>query len=161
MKYRIGHGVEFESLTRGELDDALGAMDVGASWFQEFARGVKPIRLLGVGTVTAGAVTVGAGAGPGFDGPEQGCTWAIRRRSVAARGTGDTLKIYRNGQDVSNFIGTITAANPRVGFGSTEFLLLPTDQIVITGTGLTTTATQLVVTGEGIEVPSFMVSKLL
>lgn len=160
-RVKIAHGAEFDVLSRGDIDDALKAQDFGGSWFQEFARGVKPIRFMSAAPVSGGTITITGQSGPGLGGPEQGMTWAVRRLSCNSLGTGDVLKIFRNTTDDAGFIGTITAAAPRTGFGSTEFLLLPTDEIIVTGTGLTTTAAQLVVNGEGIEVPSFMVSKLL
>jgi hypothetical protein len=163
-KYKITHGTEFESLSRGELDDALGDLKggMGHSYFQELARGVKSIRFLGVGTIAAGSLTISGppGSADGLGGPEQGMTWAIRRLSADGLSANDVLKIYRSVVDAANFIGSITGPGFRAPFGSTEFILLPTDQIIVTGTGLTATG-QIVVNGEGVEVPSFMISKLL
>lgn len=164
-KYKITHGTEFESLSKGELDGALDDLKggIGHSYFQELARGVKSIRFLGFGTIAGASLLISGspGSSDGLGGPEQGMTWAVRRLSADGLAAADVLKIYRSFVDPANFIGTIaTGGGFRAGFGSTEFILQPTDQIVISGTGLAATG-QIVVNGEGIEVPSFMISKLL
>lgn len=155
MKFKINAGVDIETATPGEVAGMLDSSQ--QSWFAEMARGLKHFEFVLTGTVTAGAVVIGD-----LDaGPRQGFVWAVRRLSVDQLGDGDSLSIYRAPASPSRFVDVLTPSRPSVKPAATGLVLHGGQSLQVTGTGLTTTAAELVVTGEAVECPEFMIWKLL
>jgi hypothetical protein len=156
VKFKINAGVDIETATPAEVAGMLDSSQ--QSWFAEMARGVKHFRFGFTGAVTTGAVDISSAQ---QGGPNQGFVWAVQRLSVDSLGTGDTLRVYRAPVQQNTFYGLLTATSPEIHFGSKGMILHGGEELEITGTGLTTTATNLTVSGEAIELPEFMLWKFL
>jgi hypothetical protein len=155
VKFKINAGVDIETATPGEVAGMLDSSQ--QSWFAEMARGLKHFEFALTGDVTGGVVDMAdLGAGP-----RQGFVWAVRRLSVDQLGVADVLSIYRAPASASRFVDVLTASRPSVKPASTGLVLHGGQSLQVTGTGLTTTAVELIVTGEAVECPEFMIWKLL
>lgn len=154
--FKMNAGLNFETTTPKEVAGMLG--DSQQSWFAEMARGHKHFRLAISGAVTGGVTDI-RDATQG--GPNTGFVWAIQRLSVDGLAAGDTLKVYRFPAGPNTFIGLLTAASPELHVGSKGIVLHGGEDLEITGTGLTTLQPTLTVNGEALEVPEFMIWKIL
>lgn len=155
MKFKVNAGVDIETTTPGEMAGMLDSSQ--QSWFAEMARGLKHFEFVLTGEVVAGAVTVvdsSAGPRPGF-------VWMIRRLSVDQLGAGDVLRIYRAPASPLRFVDVLADSDPSIKPASAGLILHGGQYLEATGTGLTTTARELVITGEAVEAPEFMIWKLL
>lgn len=155
MKFKINAGVDIETATPGEIGTMLDSQQ--QSWFAEMARGLKHFEFMITGAVDAGTVDM-------VDletGPRQGFVWAVRRLSVDQLADGDVLSVYRQPAGPLRFVDVLTASRPSIKPAATGLVLHGGQSLEVTGTGLTTTATELVVTGEAVEAPEFMIWKLL
>lgn len=157
-RFKINAGVDIETATPHEISGMLDSQQ--QSWFAEMARGLKHFRFELAGAVATGAVDM-ADAGTQ---PRPGFVWAVRRLSVDQLGTGDALRVYRTPSgtpgDPQRFLYQLSATSPSVQPGSAGLILHGGEGLEVRGTGLVTTAAVLVVTGEAIEAPEFMMWKL-
>jgi hypothetical protein len=159
-KVKLEIGAELDLLApkdlRAELDQSA------AGWFRELARGLKVIRFPQplTATVSGGAVTIGAEQpdAPPL-GPRQGFVWMIQRISVWGDQSTDDILLYRGSDSANQFIARISLATGIFTPGSKALLLHPGEQLLFTGTGLTSTS--ITVNGEAIEAPGPMIWKLL
>lgn len=127
----------------------------------EFAIGVKPMRFQATGTVSGAAVTIPAAQNMQLKlGPSEGFIWKVERISAYGLATGDVLQVHRTVTDGSAFLGNLTAAQGYLHIGGEGMLLYGGEFLTLTGSSLTATG-QLVVNGEGIEVPSLMLWKIV
>lgn len=152
MKAVINAGVEVDFLTPKEHQDQLAA---GLrSWSQELGRGVRYRRLALYGTVPAAGstVTIPGTNDDGNAGPSDGFMWSIRRLTPHNLGEG-TLAVYLNDAQPSNLV--VPALTTLLQFEPGALVLHSTDQLVITGTGLTAEA-RITVTAGVKEAPEFM-----
>lgn len=155
MKFKINAGVDIETATPGEVAGMLDSQQ--QSWFAEMARGLKHFEFMLTGSVTDGDVDMAD-----LDvGPRPGFVWAVRRLSVDQLGTDDVLSVYRQPAGPTRFVDVLTASRPSIKPAATGLVLHGGQSLEVTGTGLTTTALELVVTGEAVECPEFMIWKLL
>jgi hypothetical protein len=144
------------------------------AWERSRAAGVKDFRFQAQGTIADGAVTIPSlpagvqsfGTGWPATGPGAGDVWAVHRISVwLLTSSSDTLYIFR-GQygdaagNPGNFLAQLTQASPFVTLGAGRVTLQAGEQIIITGSSLTSTGT-LVINGEGVQAPAEMAYKVL
>jgi hypothetical protein len=80
--------------------------------------------------------------------------------SGVASAEGDILQVHRTESDGSALIGTLSYSEPWLHIGKGGIILYGGESLLVTGSGLTATG-QILVNGEGIEVPAFMLAKLL
>ena len=165
-KVKFELGAVWENLDRDDLRHELDR-----HWNQimaEKARGVKPLRFSGSGTIASSAVTIpSAPAGvisqlaiPPI-GPTAGNLWAVQRVSIHGLTTStDTVSAYRGSTDAQNFLFNLTGATPWYHAGGKGLLLYGGEQLNLAGSSLSSTG-QLVINGEAIEVPEPMVYKVL
>jgi hypothetical protein len=158
VKFKINAGAEFDTLTKSELDDGLKSFHT--SWFQEMARGLKPMRFPAVLAPIAGGKIAAPAAGVGDLGPNPGFAWALQRITVFGLASGDTVQIFRNSSDGQNFIGQVSFATPWFHVGSAGFILKDGEQLAFSAAGLTATG-NLIINGEFTEAPESMIWKLL
>jgi hypothetical protein len=157
-QYKIQAGATIETTTPKEVAE-LTKIAYSDS-FQEMARGVKPMRFSGQGTVTGGsAVTIPAPQGGQLAmGPSEGFVWRVDRVSAYGLAAADSLAVHRTVADGSAFIGYIQ--------GATGYLDVPEAPLLYGGEFLTVTGSALAATGvlllngEGVEVPSFALWKI-
>lgn len=155
MKFKINAGVDIETTTPAEVAGMLDSSQ--QSWFAEMARGLKHFEFVLTGAVVGGVVDMAD-----LDaGPRQGFVWAVRRLSVDRLNTADVLSVYRAPAAPSRFVDVLTASRPSIKPASTGLVLHGGQSLQVTGTGLITEAVELVVTGEAVECPEFMIWKLL
>jgi hypothetical protein len=155
MKFKINAGAQIETATPGEIGGMLDSQQ--QSWFAEMARGEKHFRYGISGDVTGGALAL-------FDisqGPHQGFVWSFRRLSVGQLADADTVTISRAPASANTFINTLTGSRPAYHPGKGGLILHGGESLMFTAAGLTTTATNLTITGEFVEVPEFMLWKIL
>jgi hypothetical protein len=155
VKFKVNAGVDIETTAPEEMRGMLDGSQ--QSWFKEMARGVKHFEFVLSGAVSGGvfdAVDLEAG-------PRAGFVWSVRRLSVGQLGTGDVLSVYRNPAGPTRYVGALTATSTTYKPGSGGLILHGGQSLEVTGTGLTTTAASLVITGEAYECPEFMIWKLL
>lgn len=146
-----------DTLTPAEFKAHLSSQI--ASAFAEFAIGVKPMRFSGSGTVSGGAVQIpGAQNGQLNIGPQPGFYWRIDRVSAFGLASGDVLAVHRTTADGSAFLGYLPATTGYLDVPESP-LIHGGEFLVITGSSLTTTG-QIIVNGEGAEVPALMYWKI-
>jgi len=155
VKFKINAGVDIETATPGEVAGMLDSQQ--QSWFAEMARGLKHFEFVLTGAVTAGAVDMVDTQ----SGPRPGFVWAVRRLAVDQLGTGDTLRVYRAPAGPTRYVGALTDTRTDYRPGAAGLLLHGGQSLEVVGAGLTTTAAELVVTGEAVEAPEFMLWKIL
>ncbi len=159
MKFKIGAGLDFETTTPHEMRGMLS--EGQQSWFAEMARGLKHFELSISGAVSGGALSID-GSQQVDGGPREGFAWAVQRLSCDLLASADVLKVYRGAASTTGerYIGPITSTGP-LRLGSKSLILKGGQFMSVTGAGLATTAATLVITGEAIEVPEFMLWKIL
>jgi len=154
---KIQAGATFETTSPKEVSELTRTAYSEA--FQELAMGVKPMRFEATGTISGAAVTIPQPQdGQLALGPSQGFVWRIDRVSVFGLGSGDVLQVHRTVSDGTAFLGNLTAVNGYLNVPESP-LLYGGEFLIATGTGLTATG-QLVLNGEGVEVPAFALWKL-
>lgn len=123
--------------------------------------GITYFRLPAVyATPTAGTVVLGTVQPVG---PNEGYVWSIRRLTASGLGTGtspDVLNIYRNGTQ-GQAIWQLNGNNFGYSFGPTEMLLLAGERLQAASVGSLVSTSQIVLTGDAIEVPRAMIGKLV
>jgi hypothetical protein len=171
---RFDVGQSADVLSPGEHKQHL--KEVFEGWDRGRGRGIDDVRFYGQGLIASDAVVIPSqpsgqtsyGSQYPVLGPEDGYVWSVRRISVyQLTGTSDVLYVFR-GQvgdtaasiQPSNFIDTMTTANPVVTLGSGRCTLRGGEQLVIVGAALSTTGT-LTVSGEAVRVPAEMKYKVL
>jgi hypothetical protein len=169
-KFRFDVGAEADLPTITEQAQLMGLRD--KSFWVERARGVKPMRFAGQGTVSSGSVTIpGQSASTTYGsnlpqmGPSDGFAWAVQRITCyLITNSSDVLYVYRGSAQTTgspnNFLGILTQAAPTLHVGGKGLFLLPDEQILVTGSSLTTTGT-LTINGEAIEAPAEQVWKIV
>lgn len=174
-KVRLDIGAEVDFLTKGELDDSLEKQDERRAKAAERERlsGVKYFRLPRLfatpasGTVVLGQAWSANGTSQVYTdqicGPNQGYVWSIRRISVTGLGTGnspDLLNIYRN--DITfDPVWQLNGNSFAYTFSRGELMLLPGEKLVASSLGSMTATTQVVLSGEAVEVPAELIGKLV
>jgi hypothetical protein len=163
---KIQAGATFETTTPKEVGEVVRT--AYSETFQEMAEGVKPMRFSANAVVSGTDVTIPqllSGEVP--LGPQPGYVWVVQRISAYNLAANDVLAVHRsnadNTVDGSSFIGNIVASEAPGGFlhvGSKGFLLYGGESMVLVGTGLAATG-NIQVNGEGIEVPAFMLWKIV
>jgi hypothetical protein len=156
---KIQAGVKFETTSPAELRALLKEAHSGQ--MQELATGVKPMDFQATGTIAGAAVTIPQpqnqqiklGPGPGF-------LWLIERVSCFGLAAADVLQVHKTVTDGTAFVGNLPGSTGFLHIGSKGIKLQPGQFLVLTGAGLTATG-QLIVNGECIEVPAFMLAKLM
>lgn len=154
---KIQAGATFETTSPKEVAELTKA--AYSDSFQEMARGVKPMRFEATGTVATAAVTIPQAQGGQLGlGPSQGFVWRVDRVSVYGLASGDVLQVHRTVADGTAFIGNIPASTGYLDVPEAP-LLYGGEFLVVVGSSLTATG-QLILNGEGVEVPSFMLWKI-
>ena len=157
MKTTLRAGASIDFLSPDEFKKHLA--EQLATSFAEFAVGVKPMRFQASGTVGDAAVTIpGPQNGQLKLGPSPGFVWRVDRVSAFGLGTGDSLAVHRTETDGSTFLGYIPAATGYLDVPEAP-VLQGGEYLVVTGASLTATG-QLIVNGEGAEVPALMYWKI-
>lgn len=173
-KVKLDVGATIDFLNKDELDGIMGKYHREA---QEIERakltGIKWMRLPRLyatpasGTVVLGEVWSANGtAQPYTDqiaGPNQGYVWSVRRLSVSGLGTGnspDLLNIYRNGVRADP-VWQLNGNSFAYTFGKGEFLLYPDERVIAASVGSMVSTTQIVLSGDLVQVPAEMTGKLL
>lgn len=134
-KFKIQAGAEIDALSDDELKKSLDEQN--QSWFREFARGLKSMRLTMTASVASGAVTLGGTEAQPF-GPREGFVWDVRRLSVSGLAAGDVLTVWRTSSDQpGNLLGQLAATTESAG----------SSVIVGTATGATDTSGTIALTG--------------
>jgi hypothetical protein len=163
MKFKIQAGAEFDTLTQKELRDAL------RDWHVELVKGARPITFDAQGVIAGNAVTIGgdtSSPSSGRLGPEAGFVWAVARigQTGLANGTDPTSIFVGVNQPKSlvfpNFTGTATAAGYKA-FGKGEFVLLPSQRLMVASTGAIGSAGTVTITGAAWELPIGMLWQLV
>lgn len=148
MKIKLDVGAELDLLSPGEYKDGLESLN--RTWFEEMGRGLKHIRFMTHATVTAGAFAVGAPLQPDGQllGPREGFVWSVDRITVSGLATGDTVRLWRNGNQLHQLIDTLTP-NPNAngvvgglwgafGAGLAGAVAIPLTYAYVTGFDVTT-----------------------
>lgn len=102
----------------------------------------------GGGTVAIEAIANGTG------------TAIYRGQLVATPAQADSLQVHRSTTDGSEYLGLITASPGYLHIGGRGMLLYGGESLLVTGTSLQATG-QILVNGEGIEVPAFALWKIV
>jgi hypothetical protein len=155
---KIQAGATFETTSPKEAGELMEK--AYSAQFQEMARGVKPMRFLASGTVADDVVTIPEAQGGQLNlGPDPGFIWRVDRVSAFGLASGDSLQVHRTVADGSAFLGSIPAATGYLDVPEAP-LLYGGEFLTITGAALTATG-QIIVNGEGIEAPAFMLWKIV
>lgn len=142
-KFKLTGGVEIDVLTREEMRAEL------QGWFDEIHRGVRFVRRIAQGTVTAG----GALDMTGDDlGPAGSIVWAVTRATVHGLASGETVDFYVNEASPSGFLFNIADTDPVRVLPGPACPLNPLDRLIINGTGLTAGA-RITVAVQAVELP--------
>lgn len=161
MRTTLELGGVFDTLTRDELHEEL--TETAQTYFQQYARGVKYLRMpTASATIASNAFTIDGTSGPTL-GPRTGYIWTFRRLAVTGLGTGttpDVANLYRNNTSAppvwqfngNNFVYT---------FGKTEMLLLPGETLSLTNLGSVTATGTIYLSGDLIEVAAEELFKLV
>lgn len=155
-KVKLQLGAELETLTKGELSDAL---DRHGSWERQAAFGLRHQdlpRMIGT-TDGAGNLSLGADQPDGmYCGPGSGWYWAVSRVSVDGLAATESVKLYKD----TRFVATISQAAGYVTFGTRGLLLKPGDFLRLIAAGLAV-GKELTLTGEAVSVPGPLMWKIL
>jgi hypothetical protein len=163
MKFKIGAGAEFDTLTKEELADALRA------WHVEVVKGARPRTFEFSATIATNAVTIGgdtADTRGGLSGPTDGFVWAVSRitqtgLAIATDPTSIFLGTNQPGHLVfPNFTGTATATGYK-HFSKGELVLLPKQRICVASTGAIGSAGVVTISGAAWELPIGMLWQLV
>lgn len=158
MQQRITAGGMLDLLTKDELDLAMGHHFDSA--IRELYRGIAYIRLpLLQGAASGGTLTLGQGGT--LNSPRQGYAWSVKRLAVNGLATGttpDVVNLYR-GDLMAYPVWQFNGNNFAYTFGKLELVLLPGENLVLSGT-ITATGT-ITLSGDAIEVPQEMIGKLV
>lgn len=158
-KTQLKAGATIDILTSAELTQAL--KDEVAAMYVARATGVKPMRFQATGTIGGAAVTIPGAQNQQLKlGPAPGMLWKVARISAFGLAANDVLQVHRTVTDGSQFLGNLTAALGYLHIGGEGMLLNGGEFLTLTGSALTATG-QLIVNGEGIEVPEFMLWKIV
>lgn len=154
-KVKLQLGAELDLLNKQEMGELLTKHD---SWQREAAFGLRHQDLPRmIGTPNAGTLNLGANQpDQPTCGPKSGWYWAVKRVSVDGLATGDAVKLYKD----TKFVCWISYQPGFATFGKDGLVMKAGDFLVISGTGLTTTA-QVEVYGEAVSVPGPLMWKLL
>jgi hypothetical protein len=155
-KYKLGAGVEIDTLTQHELREHLDR--TAADIFREQARGFTTSRFDATDTVSAGALSLPA-AGHATLGPSAGFAWRIQRIAVSGLLSGDTLSIWRGDTNANHFIDTVSAAKPAI-YPNKGLILRGDERLLFTGSSLNATGA-VSVNGEATEVSELDLYKVL
>ena len=169
-KVKLDVGATIDFLNKDELDDALTDYQKNAQAAEyEKLKGLKFIRLPRLyATPASGTVRLGeAWAGNLYTdqimGPNQGYIWSIRRLVVTGLGTGtspDVINFYRNGIS-GETVWQLNGNSFGQTFGKNEMVLLPDEKLIAQSVGSMTSTSQIVISGDAIEVPALMIGKLI
>lgn len=160
MRTTLELGAQLDTLTRGELRDELTI--AAQTHFQQYARGVKYLRMPITSAAVASSTFTIAGSTTGL-GPREGYIWTIRRilvQGLTSGATPDVANLYRNntsGIPVWQFTGNAFQQT----FGKTELLLLPGEHLSLAGVGTIAATGTIFLTGDLIEVSAEQFFKLL
>jgi hypothetical protein len=162
MKVKFDLGAEADMLSPAEHKQHLG--DAFTAFTAERWRGVKHMRLPELqGTAAAGVLSIGSTVPR--SGPREGFCWSIRRLVVGGLTTGAT-------PDIVNFYFNHTAGGAAVPvwqlngnqfgqtFGRLELTMYGGDILIAASLGSFAATGQITVTGELIECPAEMITKL-
>lgn len=149
MKTKIQAGSEIETLTKDELTDVMTT--IRKDWYNQVARGDAWPRFHSQGTISAGVVTIGGDEATDVAlGPRDGFMWAVQRIAIDGLSSTESLAFYLNHTSPAVIV------HPRIigfqSFGQYDVVMKPGDQMVFTGTGLSSTGT-VTITGQAREVP--------
>jgi len=160
--------MDVKPLTRDELAEVLREDREAMARAQ--VEGIKYFRIPQMfatpsgGTVMIGDNMLGVNTYKGQQvGPNAGFVWSIRRLTAAGLGTGtspDLLNIYRSGM-YTNPIWQLNGNNWGYSFGPAEMMLLPGENLVAMSVGSLVSTAQIVLSGDGIEVPQAMLGRLV
>jgi hypothetical protein len=172
VKLDVGATVDF--LNKDELDDALRKYREQAVLAErEKISGLKYFRLPRLyatpasGTVVLGEQWSANGTAQTYTdqimGPNAGYAWSIRRLSVSGLGTGtspDQLDIYRNGFH-TDAVWQLNGNTFYQTFGKTEMLLLGGEKLIAASVGSLVSTSQVILSGDAVEVPQELLGKLI
>lgn len=173
-KVKLDVGATIDFLNKDELDETLRKYQEQAMLAErEKLSGIKYLRLPRLfatpasGTVVLGEAWSANGTAQIYTdqimGPNSGYVWSIRRLSVSGLGTGtspDILNIYRNGHS-SDAVWQFNGNNFAYTFGKTELLLQPGEKLIASSLGSMTSTTQIILSGDAVEVPAQFIGKLI
>jgi hypothetical protein len=137
-KFEIG--AEFETLTKDELHDELGA---AVTQVRESMRGVKYRRLPQLsGTAQGGVLDIGGDSQAGWNGnrvgPREGYAWIIGLLSVTGLTSGavpDIVNLFINGAGSSLQWWQFNGNNFAYTFGDGQLVLLPGETLRLASVG--------------------------
>jgi hypothetical protein len=154
-------GARWESIDGDDVYDAAHKAlreHAAVRQYQEYA-GVKHFRMRPlVGTAVGGALTMG---GP-HHGPMSGFVWSIRRifiTGLAAGAVPDVVNFYLNDTGTQP-IWQMNGNNPGQTFGRLELTMYGGDGLFVANSGTFNSTSQIVITGEAVEVPQQKIAKL-
>lgn len=157
-KVKLDIGAEIDTLSKAELDDSLKQYRIeGDSLTQGALRGIKYYRpALLQGTASTGTLALGTlGAQVG---PNSGFVWSLKRAYVNGLGTADLAQIYRNGQPVWQFSGSV--GQNQAAWGHLSMLFREGETISLIGVGSLVSTSVITLNCDLVEVPSQMIGKL-
>lgn len=157
MKFKLDFQSEVDILTQGELDESL--RQANDANLRAFLAGIdwKPMPQL-VGSAESGTLTLGVQ--DRTIGPRQGYAWSIMRLAVSgltAGSTPDTVQFLRDGNVP---MWQVTGAMPFEKFSRLQMTLTGGQTLTVASVGTFASTSQIVVSGEVIEVPQVMLGKL-
>jgi hypothetical protein len=159
-RVKLEAGAEFDFLNQGELDQSLKKANEEAV---AHLRAVKWMRLPEtlIGTASGNSISLSEQTGHTL-GPRVGYDWCLRRLVVTgltAGATPDTINLYRgtpSGQIIWQFNGN----NFGYTFGKCELTMLGGETIALASTGTFSSAAQIILSGELLEVPAELMGKM-
>lgn len=129
---------------------------------QRRLQGVAPIWLPPVSyTVAGGNPKLDSSRASSADfAPSDGYVWFLTHLVVAGLAAGDTVTLSKaSTTGLNNVLHVFTGAQPDWALSSSSVFLLPDDFLVLSGSGLT--STQLVLSGQAVQVESALVADYL
>lgn len=162
-KQKIQAGATIDTVTSGELKDALGAHL--RSWVAETTVGGRFTRFSAFGTIANTAVSIGGastdlGPGPGF-------VWDVRRLRITAAGTAitstDIFGVFINDPGPAATVARSDDVNGgfrRAWEWNGNVILYPGDNLLVTNIGALASTGGLTVSGQVLELPLTLAWKL-
>lgn len=157
MKQMITAGKHVDMLTHKELADVLKSH--AQNWYREAHIGTRFHRFAVQGTVKSNALDMGGGKGEKM-GPEDGFVWDIRRLRIAGLQAGDVVTIGINDNSASTAITDTNDINGWTWLFQSQLVLQQGDALKIYGSGLTTSAATVTVSGMVRELPVHQIWRL-
>lgn len=159
MKFKLQAGAELDILSAPEVRQILG------SWFTEVTRGIKFRQFSGRAALAGGVWTIGGNATDNRQdvlGPEPGLLWAVTRIAVSGNGFvpgTDAFSVYIDEVTPSKLIESGLTRGARWDVPIVQ--LNGGERLTLSGVGTGVNGTDVVVSGQAVEVPAQLAWQLL